>query len=338
MPVPLTLVIFGATGDLTARKLAPSLVRLAGKGRLPEELKIVGAARTPLTDDAFRDRLAAAVREFAKSDWDEAKWRTFAPRLSYVAADAAKPGGLDGLTAWLKKAEGETGGRRLFYLAVGPQLVADIARGLGAEGLNRQEGENWTRLIIEKPFGRDLESARALNRVLREVFSEDQIYRIDHYLGKDTVQNVLVFRFANTLFEPVWNNNFIDHVQITACETVKVEGLKDSEVWHAEHSPAPAVECVEARFAQYVESLFFGIRCGHANSSDLALGEALGQLIAHILLEPPDDQALFAKILLRVVLRVRYCRRIQHVHQTCKAFRSAIVRRGGQQNQRVRAG
>ena len=243
-----TLVIFGATGDLTARKLAPSLYRLAKKGRLPEDVKIVGAARTPLSDDAFRDRLAAAVKEFAKDDWDEAKWRDFARRLFYVPGDAAKPGGLDGLKAWLEKAEGGRGGRRLFYLAVAPNLYADIARQLAAEGLNRQEGQNWTRLIIEKPFGRDVASARELNRVLRGAFAEEQIYRIDHYLGKDTVQNVLVFRFANTLFEPVWNFNFIDHVQITVSETVKMEGRGDyydrvrRPPRHVPEPPAPAAD------------------------------------------------------------------------------------------------
>ena len=220
-----TLVIFGATGDLTARKLAPSLYRLSKRGRLPDDLKIVGSARTPLSDDAFRDRLAGDVREFAPGDWDEAKWKAFARRVFYAPGDAAKPGGLDGLKAWLEKSGGP--GRRLFYLAVAPTLYADIAKQLAAEGLNRQEGENWARLVIEKPFGRDLASARALNRVLGEAFDESQVYRIDHYLGKDTVQNVLVFRFANTLFEPVWNFNFIDHVQITVSETVKMEGRGD---------------------------------------------------------------------------------------------------------------
>jgi len=136
-------------------------------------------------------------------------------------------GGLDNLKAWLEKNGDGDGGRRLFYLAVAPNLYADIARQLGAAGLNRSHGEGWSRLIIEKPFGRDLASARGLNGVLREHFHEDQIYRIDHYLGKETVQNVLVFRFANTLFEPVWNFNFIDHVQITVSETVKMEGRGD---------------------------------------------------------------------------------------------------------------
>ncbi len=222
-----TLIIFGATGDLTARKLAPSLFRLAKKGRLPEELRILGCARSPLTDDAFRDRLAAAVKQFAKDDWDEAKWQEFARRLFFTTGDGSRSGGLDGVKAWLAKAEGGRGGRRLFYLAVAPTLYADIARQLGADGLAGQEGENWTRIIIEKPFGRDLASARDLNRVLRSVLDEQQIYRIDHYLGKDTVQNVLVFRFANTLFEPVWNLNFIDHVQITVSESVKMEGRGD---------------------------------------------------------------------------------------------------------------
>ena len=218
-----TLVIFGATGDLTARKLAPSLYRLAKRGRLPQDLKIVGSARTPLSDDAFRERMAKDVREFAKDDWDEGKWRDFAGRLFYVSADAGKHGGLDGLKAWLAKSEGG-GGNRLFYLAVAPTLYGDIAKQLAAERLSSQEGGGWSRLIIEKPFGRDLSSARALNQTLRGAFDESQIYRIDHYLGKDTVQNVLVFRFANTLFEPVWNFNFIDHVQITVSETVKMEG------------------------------------------------------------------------------------------------------------------
>jgi glucose-6-phosphate 1-dehydrogenase len=228
----LTLVIFGATGDLTARKLAPALYRLDRKGRLPKEARIVGVARSPLSDDAFRQRLAAGVREHAKEDWDEAAWQGFAKRLFYAAGDAAKPGGLDALKAWLAKAEGEAGGRRLYYLAVAPTLYGDIVNQLGAQGMSRTAdgaaaANTWKRLIIEKPFGHDLASARELNQTLRAHFREDQIYRIDHYLGKETVQNVLAFRFANTLFEPVWNSKFIDHVQITVSETVGVGGRAD---------------------------------------------------------------------------------------------------------------
>jgi glucose-6-phosphate 1-dehydrogenase len=223
----LTLVIFGASGDLTARKLIPSLFSLAKKGRLPEELHIVGVSRTPFSDAAYRDKLAAAVREFAKNEWDEAAWRPFAQRLHYCAGDAGKPGGLDALQKWLKQAEGNAAGRSLFYLAVAPELYPHIANNLAAVGLNRADAPGWRRLIIEKPFGRDLDSARALNKTLWANFNEDQIYRIDHYLGKETVQNILVFRFANTLFEPLWNHNFIDHVQITVSESVAVGSRGD---------------------------------------------------------------------------------------------------------------
>jgi glucose-6-phosphate 1-dehydrogenase len=144
-----------------------------------------------------------------------------------VAADATKPGGLESVKAWLDKREGGKPGRQLYYLAVSPDLYPGIITNLGKHGMNREEGGAWRRLIIEKPFGRDLASARELNRVVREYFAESQVYRIDHYLGKETVQNILVFRFANTLFEPVWNYNFIDHVQITVAESVAVEGRGD---------------------------------------------------------------------------------------------------------------
>jgi glucose-6-phosphate 1-dehydrogenase len=224
---PLTVVIFGASGDLTARKLLPSLYRLARKNKLPPETRIVGVARSPFSDDAFRDKMASALREFIAEDWDETAWKAFAPRVSYVAGDAATAGGLEKLKTWLQKAEGSTPGRCLFYLAVGPTLYAGIVAQLAAVGLNDAPQPGWRRVVIEKPFGRDLNSGRELNRTLRSHFREEQIYRIDHYLGKETVQNILVFRFANTLFEPVWNSNYIDHVQITVAESVAVGSRGD---------------------------------------------------------------------------------------------------------------
>jgi glucose-6-phosphate 1-dehydrogenase len=224
---PLTLVIFGASGDLTARKLIPSVFRLACKRTLPEELAVVGVARSPFSDDAFRDRMKHAVEEFGERDARPSgqpdAWQAFAQRLFYVSGDAAKPGGLEGLRTWLGGHEAGPAARRLYYLAVGPDLYTAIAGQLGGTGLAGESGAGgWTRLIIEKPFGHDLATARALNGELRRHFREDQLYRIDHYLGKETVQNILVFRFANILFEPLWNSNFIDSVQITVTESVPV--------------------------------------------------------------------------------------------------------------------
>jgi glucose-6-phosphate 1-dehydrogenase len=220
MSEPLTFVIFGATGDLTARKLIPSLYRLHVKGRLSEEARIVGAARSTLSDETFRARLSEGVRNFAAEDWQPRRWEEFAQRLFYVAGDPSKPGGLDPLQAWLKRAEG-TRGRRLYYLAVAPDLYPRIITQLGEAGMSQEDG-GWRRIVIEKPFGRDLASARALNRVIHAHFQESQVYRIDHYLGKETVQNLVVFRFANSLFEPVWNHQYIEHVQITVAESVTV--------------------------------------------------------------------------------------------------------------------
>jgi len=220
---PLSLVIYGASGDLTARKLVPSLYRLDRKKRLPEEVQIVGLARSPYTDDSFRDKMASALKEFARDDWDESAWQSFARRLHYIPADGAKPGGLQPLHTWLETSNGPRLGRRLYYLAVAPNLYPEIVAALAASGLNQGSAENWVRLVIEKPFGRDLQSAHQLNEELRRFFPEEQIYRIDHYLGKETVQNILVFRFANTLFEPLWNTKYIDHVQISVTETVTTD-------------------------------------------------------------------------------------------------------------------
>jgi glucose-6-phosphate 1-dehydrogenase len=217
----LTIVIIGASGDLTSRKLIPALYALFRKGRLPDEARIVGLARTPTTDEQFRSRMGDAVRHAAEEHWDAARWDQFAGRLHYVAADATTATGIAALQTWLREREGRNGGARLYYLSVAPEHYAAITTRLGEAGLNRED-QGWQRLIIEKPFGHDLASCRELNRVVRAQFREDQIYRIDHYLGKDTVQNLLVFRFANTLFEPVWNHNYIEHVQITASETVPV--------------------------------------------------------------------------------------------------------------------
>ncbi len=186
----------------------------------------MGVSRSPFSDDAFREKMAAGVRDYASKDFDPAAWEAFAPRLHYVSGDAAKAGGLDALAAWLKQQEAGQPARRLFYLSVAPTLYGDIATQIAAKGLNKSPG-GWSRLIIEKPFGHDLKSCQELNRVLWSHFEEGQLYRIDHYLGKETVQNMLVFRFANTLFEPVWNHNFIDHVQITVAESVPVGSRGD---------------------------------------------------------------------------------------------------------------
>jgi glucose-6-phosphate 1-dehydrogenase len=210
--LPLTVIIFGATGDLTSHKLIPALFRLFAKRRLPPGSAILGTARSRLTDEQFRERLANSLQENAPGDW-----HAFVRQLHYVPSDATKPGGLDGLRAWLSEREGDKGGRRLYYLAVAPDLYPQIITALGETGM-AQANTGWRRVVIEKPFGRDLASARALNRVVHQHFAEEQVYRIDHYLGKETVQNLLVFRFANTIFEPVWNHNFIDHVQITVAE------------------------------------------------------------------------------------------------------------------------
>jgi len=217
----LAIVIVGATGDLTARKLIPALFALSSKGRLSDETRIVGVARTGLTDDTFRAKMRDAVRQFAAKEWDATRWDEFARRIFYVPADATRGDGMAALRAGLGRLEGPAGGKRLYYLAVGPDRYGGIATRLGEAGMSRED-DGWKRLVIEKPFGRDLVSCRALNQTIRAHFREEQVYRIDHYLGKDTVQNLLVFRFANTLFEPVWNHQYIDHVQVTVAETVPV--------------------------------------------------------------------------------------------------------------------
>ena len=224
-PEPLALVIFGATGDLTRRKLIPAMWRLFRQGLLPECFAVVGFALEPLSDAEFRARMRAAVEEF-DGPLDEVDWERFAGRLSYVGSPFEEAEGFTTLAGRLEEADRVcgSGGNRLYYLAIPPAAIDQVVAQLGSAGLvSASDGERWSRIVVEKPFGRDLESARALNVALRRVFDESQVYRIDHYLGKETVQNLLVFRFANVIWEAVWNRNYVDHVEITVGETVGVE-------------------------------------------------------------------------------------------------------------------
>jgi len=231
---PSVVVIFGATGDLTRRKLLPALFRLAQQRLVPSEFAILGTARQSLSDDEFRDMMKKALAEFGDGDnFDDAAWHSFAQRISYIGGDFSDPELYKNLKTKVAELDQQfdTGGNRIFYLATAPEFFGPIATELGNADLSRG-GDNtspdgkksWARIIVEKPFGHDLESARALNQTLAAVFEENQIYRIDHYLGKETVQNLLVFRFANSIFEPLWNRQYVDHIQITNAETIGVEG------------------------------------------------------------------------------------------------------------------
>jgi glucose-6-phosphate 1-dehydrogenase len=221
---PCCLVIFGASGDLTHRLLLPALYNLAAAGLLPDAFSIVGVARGKMSNDAFRTDLAKGLRQFAIRDVDDKTAGRLLASVSYVSGEGDDPATYEKLGQELSRIERthHTRGNRLFYLATPPVAFAPIGRLLGQAGLARKENGAWRRLIVEKPFGTDLASAQALNRELLGQWEEQQIYRIDHYLGKETVQNILVLRFANGLFEPVWNRDHIDHVQITVAETLTV--------------------------------------------------------------------------------------------------------------------
>ncbi len=219
--MPHTVVIFGASGDLTSRKLIPALYELHRKKRLPDNLRIVGFSRTPFSNEAWRDRLADSAAMFVGKEFDRDLWQQFAASIFYHPGDIENVEDFPKLRDALDQLDGGTNVERVYYLSIAPQLYAKVIAQLGEAGL-ANEDHGSRRVVIEKPFGTDLASAQELNRKVHEVFAEHQVYRIDHYLGKETVQNVLVLRFANAIFEPIWNRNFIDHVQITAAENLTV--------------------------------------------------------------------------------------------------------------------
>ena len=217
-----TIVIFGASGDLAERKLIPALFNLYRKRRLPSNLHILGFSRSKWSNDGYRQQMRAAVEKFSEHPFSLQEWEEFSGRLSYQPGNFNEPEDFERLAMSLDEPEPDRA-NRLFYLATPPRFFAEIVALLAAKGL-LTERDGWRRVVVEKPFGTDLESARALNQALHKVLDEQQIYRIDHYLGKETVQNLMTFRFANLMYEPIWNRNCIDHVQITVAEEVGLEG------------------------------------------------------------------------------------------------------------------
>jgi glucose-6-phosphate 1-dehydrogenase len=221
-PDPCILVIFGASGDLTKRKLFPALYSLAFRRLLPEKFAVVGIARSEETGDEFRERMKEAAQMFSRDELRDDVWDPLADGIRYVAADFSDEAGLDRLVDTVNELDDERGteGNRVYYLAIPPSAFETVVRAVG----KRRTSKGWTRLIVEKPFGHDLASARKLNSVIEEHFDESEVFRIDHYLGKETVQNMMALRFANGIFEPIWNRQFVDHVQITVAESMGIEG------------------------------------------------------------------------------------------------------------------
>jgi glucose-6-phosphate 1-dehydrogenase len=221
-PDPCAIVIFGASGDLTRRKIFPALYSLALRGLLPKRFGVVGAARTEQSDDEFRERMKHAVQEFGRDEFREDVWEWLAEGMRYVTTDFADDRGEDTVVKALRDLDDRRGtaGNRVYYLAVPPDAIGTLVQEIG----ERRSTEGWTRLIVEKPFGRDVASAKELNEQVLRTFDESEVFRIDHYLGKETVQNLLALRFANGIFEPIWNRQFVDHVQITVAESIGIEG------------------------------------------------------------------------------------------------------------------
>src|SRR5918999_559591 len=224
VPEPGVMVIFGASGDLTARKLVPALYDLAAQRRLPMEFAVVGISRTDMSHEDYRERLRGALEKHRSGQVSEDVWESFSKSIFYLPGDSKKPETYEELKGFLRQLDDERGtkGNRIYYLSSSPSLFPTIVEHLGEAGMNREEDGSYARLVVEKPFGRDLESAKELNGELRRYFEERQIYRIDHYLGKDTVQNILALRFSNGIFEPIWNQHYVDHVQITVAEDIGV--------------------------------------------------------------------------------------------------------------------
>jgi len=227
VPDPSVVVLFGATGDLAHRKVIPAIYQLWRTNLLPHEFILLAIGRRPYDDATYRAELRASLETYSRVlPLDEAAWASFAERIIYHQFDFHDPGGFEGLASHLGTIDKEHGtrGNRLFYLAIQPSQFAGIIAGLGRVGLDHERhDEGWRRVVIEKPFGHDLESAKRLNREVGKVFRESQVYRIDHYLGKETVRNLLVFRFGNGIFEPLWNRRYVDHVQITVAESIGIE-------------------------------------------------------------------------------------------------------------------
>jgi glucose-6-phosphate 1-dehydrogenase len=221
-PDPCALVIFGASGDLTSKKLLPALYSLGARHLLPEHFAILGAARTTESDDEFRERMKQAVQENARDPFDDEVWSELAAGMSYLTLDFADESGEDALRDRLRSIDDERGtqGNRVYYFAVPPSAIGTLVSSIA----ERRSSGGWMRLIIEKPFGHDLASAEELNTRIQKHYAENEVFRIDHYLGKETVQNMLALRFSNGIFEPIWNRQFIDHVQITVAESIGIEG------------------------------------------------------------------------------------------------------------------